>query len=67
MAVKPIPEGYHSVSPSLAIDGAAEAIDFYTRAFGAKERYRMAGPNGKVAHAEIQVGDSVVMLSDPFP
>ncbi len=67
MAVKPIPEGYHSISPALAIDGAAEAIDFYKRAFGAKERYRMDAPDGKIAHAELEIGDSVVMLSDPFP
>ena len=67
MAARPIPEGYHSVSPALAIDGAAEAIDFYKRAFGAKERSRMPGPEGKVAHAELEIGDSVVMLSDPFP
>ena len=67
MAAQPIPEGYHSVSPSLAIDGAADAIEFYTRAFGATERYRMPGPNGTIAHAELQIGDSVVMLSDPFP
>ena len=67
MAVQPIPEGYHSVSPALAIDGAADAIEFYKRAFGATERYRMPGPEGRIAHAELQSGDSVVMLSDPFP
>ena len=67
MAAKPIPEGYHSVSPALTIDGAAEAIDFYERAFGAKERLRMPGPDGQIAHAELEIGDSVVMLSDPFP
>ena len=67
MAVKPIPEGYHSVTPALAIDGAADAIDFYKRAFGARERGRMPGPDGKIAHAELEIGDSVVMLSDPFP
>ena len=67
MAVKPIPEGYHSVTPALAIDGAAEAIEFYKRAFAATERYRMPGPEGRIAHAELQIGDSVVMLSDPFP
>lgn len=66
-AAKPIPDGYHSVSPALAIDGAAEAIDFYKRAFGAKERSRMLGPEGSVGHAELEIGDSVVMLSDPFP
>jgi PhnB protein len=67
MAAKPIPEGHHSVSPALAIDGASDAIDFYKRAFGANERSRMLGPDGKVAHAEVQIGDSIVMLSDPFP
>ena len=67
MTVKPIPDGYNTVTPYLAIDGAAEAIAFYTQAFGAKERGRMDGPDGKIAHAELQIGDSVVMLSDPFP
>ena len=67
MAAKPIPEGYHSVSPALSIDGAAESIEFYKRAFGANERYRMPWPDGTVAHAELEIGDSVVMLSDPFP
>jgi uncharacterized glyoxalase superfamily protein PhnB len=67
MATKPIPEGYHTISPSLTIDGAAEAIEFYKRAFGATERSRMPTPDGKVAHAEIEIGDSIVMLNDPFP
>ena len=67
MATKPIPEGYRSVTPTLAVDGAAEAIELYKRAFGAKERMRMPGPDGKIAHAELEIGDSVVMLSDPFP
>jgi PhnB protein len=67
MAVKPIPEGYHTLSPSLSVDNAAEAIEFYKRAFGATERGRMEGPGGTIAHAEIQIGDSVVMLADPFP
>ena len=67
MAVQPIPEGYHSVTPFLAVDDAAQAIDFYKRAFGARERTRMPGPDGKIAHAELEIGDSVVMLSDPFP
>jgi PhnB protein len=65
--VQPIPEGYNTITPYLAVDDAAAAIDFYTRAFGAKERYRMPMPDGKVAHAELEIGDSVVMLSDPFP
>jgi PhnB protein len=67
MPTKPIPEGYHSVTPTLAVDGAADAIEFYKRAFGAKERMRMPGPEGTLAHAELEIGDSVVMLSDPFP
>lgn len=67
MATKPIPEGYHSLTPYLAVDGAAEAIEYYKQAFGAKERVRMDGPEGKIAHAELEIGDSVVMLSDPFP
>ena len=67
MAVKPIPEGYHSVTPYLCVDDASAAIEFYARAFGATERVRMPGPDGKVAHAELQIGDSLIMLSDPFP
>ena len=67
MPVQPVPEGYQSVIPALSIDGAADAIEFYKRAFGAKERSRMPGPDGMIAHAEIQIGDSVVMVSDPFP
>jgi PhnB protein len=67
MGVKPIPEGYHSVNAYIAVDDASKAIDFYTKAFGAKERGRMEGPPGKIAHAELEIGDSVIMLSDPFP
>ena len=67
MAVQPVPEGYHTVTPYLAVDNAAEAIDFYRRAFGAKERVRMSGPGDTVMHAELEIGDSHVMLSDPFP
>jgi PhnB protein len=67
MGVKPIPEGYHTVTPYLAVDDAAEALEYYKRAFGAKERGRMEAPDGKIGHAEIQIGDSLVMLSDPFP
>ena len=62
-----IPEGYQALTPYLTVDDAAAAIDFYGRAFGAKERARMAGPDGKIAHAELEIGDSVIMLSDPFP
>jgi PhnB protein len=67
MAVQRIPEGYGMAIPYLAVDDAGEAIDFYKRAFGATERLRMPGPNGTIGHAEIQIGDSIVMLSDPFP
>jgi PhnB protein len=66
MSVKPIPEGYHSVTPYLIVDGAADAIDFYARAFGAEEVLRM--PMGdRIGHAEIRIGDSHVMLADEFP
>ena len=66
-AVKPIPEGYPRVIPYLAVDGAAAAIDFYTRVFDARERVRMAAPGDKIGHAELEIGDSVVMLADVFP
>ena len=67
MAVNPIPEGYHSLQIYLAVEEASKAIDFYKEAFGAEETMRMPGPDGKVAHAELQIGDSKLMLSDPFP
>jgi PhnB protein len=67
MAVKPVPEGYHTVTPYLAVENASAAIDFYRRAFGAKERARISGPGDTIMHAELEVGDSLVMLSDPFP
>src|SRR5271165_1314176 len=67
MAVKPIPEGYHSVTPYLIIKGAAQAIEFYKKAFGATELMRMPGPGGKLMHAEIKIGDSAVMMADEFP
>jgi PhnB protein len=65
--VKPIPEGYHSVTPYLIVEGASDLIDFTKQALGAQERMRMPGPGGQIAHAEIQIGDSVVMLSDASP
>ena len=65
--VKPIPEGYPQVTPYLCVDGAAAAIDYYQRVFGATERMRMPGPNDTIGHAEIQIGTGIVMLSDPFP
>jgi PhnB protein len=64
---KAIPEGYHALTPSIAVDNAADAIEFYKRAFGAKERMRMPGPGDTIGHAELEIGDSVLMLSDPFP
>ena len=67
MAVKPIPEGYTSVTPYLTVDDGKGAIEFYQRALGATERGVMYGPDGKVGHAELQIGDAVVMLSDKFP
>jgi PhnB protein len=67
MAVKPVPEGYHAVTPYLAVDDAAAAIDYYKQAFGAQERVRMTGPDGRIGHAELAIGDSLIMLSDPMP
>ena len=64
--VKPIPDDYPRVIPYLSIDGASAAIDFYTSVLGATERVRMPGPDGKVGHAELQIGDSVIMLADVF-
>jgi PhnB protein len=65
--VKPIPDGYHSVTPYLICRGAAEAIEFYKQAFGARELMRLGGPGGKIGHAEICVGDSPIMLADEHP
>ena len=65
--VKPIPEGYGSVTPYLIVDGAARAIEFYKQAFGATETFRMEAPGGRVGHAEIKIGDSHVMLADEHP
>lgn len=67
MPVKPIPDGYHSVTPYLICKGAAQAIEFYKQAFGATELMRMPMPGGKLGHAEIRIGDSAVMLADEFP
>lgn len=65
--VKPVPDGYPRIIPSLTVDGAADAIEFYRRVLGAEVRMRMDGPDGKVGHAELTLGDSVLMLSDEFP
>ena len=68
MSVKPVPEGYHTLTPSLTVRDAARAIEFYKQAFGAEVRGGVAkGPDGKVMHAELQIGDSVIMLTDEFP
>ena len=64
--VRPIPKGYHAVTPALNQADAVKTIDFCKKAFGAKERMRMAGPGGKIMHAELQIGDSIVMLNDAF-
>jgi PhnB protein len=67
MPVKPIPDGYHSLTPFLTVRDAARAIEFYKNAFGATERGVMKGPDGKVMHAELKIGDSIIMLADEFP
>jgi PhnB protein len=65
--VKPIPKGYHAVTPYLIIAGAADALKFYKKAFRAKELLRIAAPGGRIGHAELQIGDSRVMISDEYP
>ena len=67
MTVKYIPDGYHTATPYLIIKGAAKALDFYKKAFGATELMRMQDSNGKVGHAEIRIGNSPIMLSDEYP
>jgi PhnB protein len=64
MAAKPIPDGYHSITPYLIVQGAEKALDFYSKAFGAQELFRFPGPGGKIVHAEFRIGDSTMMLSD---
>jgi PhnB protein len=64
---KPIPKGYHAITPYLSVQGASDAIAFYKKAFGAKEVMRMPGPGETIGHAEIQIGDSRIMLADEFP
>jgi PhnB protein len=65
-AKKPVPDEYHTITPSLTLDNAAQAIDWYTRALGAKEIERIAGPDGKIMHAELQIGSSRLMVNDPM-
>lgn len=67
MPPRPIPEGYHSITPYLIVTGAAGAIEFYKHAFGAKEVLRIPHPDGRIGHAELQMGDSRIMLADEFP
>jgi PhnB protein len=67
MAVNPIPDGFHSLTPHIVVDDTAKAIDFYQEAFGAKEWTRAPGPGGKILYALIQIGDSMLMLNDEFP
>jgi len=68
MPVRPIPEGYHSITPYLVISGAAKAIDWYKQAFGAQQTLRMEDPTtGKIGHAELKIGDSYIMLADEYP
>jgi PhnB protein len=67
IASKPVPEGYHTITPSLVIRGAAEAIEFYKKALGAEELMRMPSPDGKISHAELKIGDSIIFVSDEFP
>ena len=67
MPVSKIPKGFHSVTPSLVVRGAAQAIDFYKKALGAQELMRMAGPDGKIGHAELKIGDSIIFLTDESP
>jgi PhnB protein len=67
MPVSPVPAGYHTVTPYLIVGGAAQALAWYTQAFGARELMRLPGPNGKIGHAEIKIGDSRIMLADEAP
>jgi PhnB protein len=66
-SVKPIPKGFHTVTPSLVVRNAAQAIEFYKKALGAKELMRMATPNGKIGHAELKIGNSIIFLTDESP
>jgi PhnB protein len=66
-SVKPVPEGFHTATPTLVVRNAAQAIDFYKKVFGAEEIMRMPSPDGKISHAEIKIGDSIIFVSDEFP
>jgi PhnB protein len=67
MSVTPIPKGFHTVTPSLVVQNAAKAIEFYKKALGAEELMRMPTPDGKIGHAELKIGDSIIFISDEFP
>ena len=67
MAVKPIPDGYHTITNYLIVNDAKAAIEFYKQAFGATEQFRLPMPDGRVGHAELKIGDSIIMLADEFP
>lgn len=64
---RPIPEGFHTITPHLVCDGAADALTFYAQAFGAQEVSRLPGPDGRIMHAQVRIGDSLLMLADDFP
>ncbi len=66
-AKSPIPEGHHTITPSLTVRNAAEAIEFYKKALGAQERMRMEGPDGKIGHAELKIGDSIIFIGEEMP
>jgi PhnB protein len=66
-SVKPVPEGFHTATPTLIVRNAADAIEFYKKVFDAEERMRMPSPDGKIMHAELKIGDSIIFLSDEFP
>jgi len=66
-STQPIPEGFHTITPSLTVRNAAQAIDFYKKALGAEERMRMAGPDGKITHAELKIGNSIIFMNDENP
>jgi uncharacterized glyoxalase superfamily protein PhnB len=67
MATKHIPDGYSTITPTFTVEGAQKFVDFLKQVFGAKERFRMDGPGGKIMHAELAIGDSVIMLGDAMP
>ncbi len=66
-SAKPVPEGFHTATPTLIVRNAADAIEFYKKVFDAEERMRMPSPDGKIMHAELKIGDSIIFLSDEFP